>query len=207
MAKDATANGDSVAVLERLEHDAARLRDDARDAAKIEKKREKAEKKKQGDITEREIEFDTPFGKIELEFEPRAVRDEKARERQARSRQETAKRTADAAQKAAAKAKRNAEKRGGGGRGGTLMLVLLIVGGIAALVVVAYWLFARPGPVEDDAWPPALRAIDPDEMAPPPTFTQRMRARLRDAVRAGRSASREAQEEQQVRYEKLTSAR
>jgi hypothetical protein len=77
--------------------------------------------------------------------------------------------------------------------------MLLIFALVAAAIIVAYWLFARPE--EEETIPPEL-AVEPQPA--PQGFAARAKSRLREAVRAGRSASREAQQEQREKFERLT---
>jgi len=158
----------------------------------------KRRKSKDEDV-EHELEIQTPFGKLELEFEPTSNK-----ERRDRKRREDAER---AAAKKAEKATRKAEKRrasrddadesAGGGHG---LLIFLCVAGLLVAVAVAYRLFARPGDEEDV--PEQYRLAEGEEEPKPEP--QGIGARVRRAIRAGRQASREAQDEQRRRFEELT---
>jgi hypothetical protein len=145
---------------------------------------------------EYEAGFTTPFGRIELELEPRSRKERKDAARRERAAMEATKRAERAARLAAEKAERAAARRG---RAGGLLTVLLVVAVIGAIIAVAWWLFANPGEdEEDERVPPHLRE---DEAAP--TRTGGLGARLKDALRAGRRASREAQEQERRRFEEL----
>jgi hypothetical protein len=166
--------------------------------ASLDEKKTKKRKKDEDDDIEYEVEFATPFGKIEFEFEPLSKKQKKDQQRKARAERE--------AQKAAAKMAKLAEKgvqsKPGGGRGNGLLIALVIFGIIAATIALAVWLFARPSE-EEDAIPAEFRAED----APTPEpqgFVAKMRGRAREAVTAGRRASREAQNEQQKKFEEMT---
>jgi hypothetical protein len=80
-----------------------------------------------------------------------------------------------------------------------LVPVLIVMGLILVAVAVAVWLFARPG--QEDEVPAEFR----NDLEPAPQgFVASARRRVGDAVRAGRRASREVQDEQQRKYEELT---
>ena len=168
--------------------------------------------KDEDEDADHEIEFSTPFGKFELEFEPRSKKERRDRKKREQREREAAKKAADAALKARRKAEealtkreRGKEKKGGGILG-KLVLILVIFAVVGGAIAVAYWLFGRrPEELEADNVPPEYRAVDV-EIAPvePEGFVPKMRSRLRQAVRAGRRASMEAQMEQQARYEDLT---
>lgn len=154
-------------------------------------------KKKQDEDLEYEVEFATPFGKLEFEFEPLTKKQKKDRERKEKAEREAAKKSARAAERAVA----DVRERGGRGLFGTLLIILLVMALIGTIIAVAYWLFARPGEDEEDAVPPEFA------QEPPPAaqgFVERTRSRLRDAVRAGRQASREAQREQREKFEQMS---
>jgi hypothetical protein len=138
-----------------------------------------------------EIELNTPFGIVELEFEPRAKKERKDRERKERQAKK-------AAEKAALKAKREADKALR--RGPPVLLILLIIAIVGVGIALAVWLFARPGEEEEDVPEYLLPAVDGAVPQPPQSFIERARTRIREAVRQGRQASRDAQREQQQRY-------
>ena len=165
--------------------------------APAEEKRKKGKKKDDDDL-EYEVEFATPFGKIEFEFEPTDKKEKKDRERKAKAEKDAARVAAKAAKLAEKQGKREAKTGGGHG----WLVAFVIFGIIAAAVVIAIWLFARPG--EDDAIP--AEYLDPDAVPEPEPqgFVARTRARVTDAVRSGRSASREAQDEQRRKFEEAT---
>jgi hypothetical protein len=157
---------------------------------------DRGKKGKKDDDLEYEVEFATPFGKLEFEFEPTSKKEKKDRERKAKAER-------DAARKKAVELAKRAEREStSGGGGGRLLPTLLVIGIIVAAVIAAYWLFARPE--EDlDAVPPEF-ANEPQPA--PQGFVGRAQSRIRDAVRAGRSASREAQREQREKFERMTGA-
>lgn len=149
-----------------------------------------------GDL-EYEVEFATPFGKLEFEFEPIARKKKKDEERRAQAEQR-------AARKAAEAAKKLRTTKGGRGLLGNLMIILLVMAVIGALVAVAYWLFAHPGD-EDEAIPPEFAKGEPESA--PQGFAAKARKRIGDAVRAGRRASRQAQREQERKYREYAGER
>ena len=167
--------------------------------------------KKDDDDLEYEWEFETPFGKIEFELDPKARHEEKERLRREKSEREEAKKAA----KAAKKSERQAIKMGlrevdvAAAAAGQLVIVkrsnwlpvLLVFALVAAAVIVAVWLFARPGDDDTDVVPEEFRADGAPAAAPPP---QGIAGRLKQAIRAGKKASREAQAEQQRRFEEST---
>ena len=156
-----------------------------------------ATKSKEGEDLDYEIELNTPFGIVELEFEPRAKRDRKQRERKERAERK-------AAERAALKAKQRAEKEARAGRGGSILLMLLIVMLIAGAVALAIWLFARPGE-DEEAVPDYLASpLEGTPVEPPKNAFERARARIRDAIHQGRKASRDAQREQEQRFREMT---
>jgi hypothetical protein len=165
---------------------------------KPEKKSRKAKKKDDDD--EYEVEFETPFGKLEFEFEPRSSKERRDREKREKA--------ALIAAKEAAKAEKKAEQRrakaatGGGGRG-RLPLIILAIVLVGGAIVLAYWLFARPVP-EDRVPEEFLAEPEPEGEPEPAAFIDRMRYRVKNAVRAGRRASYETQLEEQRRYEGMT---
>ena len=204
---EATTNG-SVAVLERDQEAAPAAEvfvpgpaDETLEPAEANEdkkaKKRKNKKKDEDEDAEREIEFETPFGKIELEFEPTSKKKKKDAARREKAEREAAR----AAQKAQQKLTEQQSKatRGGGG-GGKLLIVLLVIGLIGATIAVAWWLFARPAEELDEV-PEQLRVAPEPE---PQGAIAKVRARVRDAVRAGKQASSETQREQQARYEQIT---
>jgi hypothetical protein len=161
---------------------------------------EEPKQKKQNDDLDYEVEFATPFGKLEFEFEPVRKKEKKDRERKEKAEREAAKKALKAAERAAA---RSAESNERGGRGifGTLMIIVLVLALIGAVIALAYWLFARPGEEEDDDAVPPEFAQEPQPAA---GLVARIRGRARDALRAGRQASREAQREQREKFEQMS---
>lgn len=184
------------------------------DAAEDEKPKRgwfgRGKKQDTDDEPDHEIEFMTPFGKLELEFEPTTKKQERDRKQREKAEREAAKAEAAAAKRAEQEAE-DAKKRPpakqveivtkSGGGAGKLILILAVIGLIATAVGVAVWLFARK-PEDLETVPPEYRAV---ELEPEPEgFVPKMRHRLRHALREGQQASREAQMEQQQRYEDLT---
>ena len=194
MADDETTSGTATAVLER---DEASERDDASRNDASPKKRGK--KQAADDSADYELNFETPFGKIEFEVEPADSKAKRDRRKREKAEAAAVLAAAKAASKAAKRSKPAREKSGG--RGGTLLAVLLVFTIIAAAIAVAIWLFARPGPEEQEQVPDEYRNREPEPVAAAP---QGIAGRLRNAVRAGRQASREAQTEQERRFEDLT---
>jgi hypothetical protein len=200
MADNEVARDDgAVAVAERPKLDAKAIKALEKDAKKAAKRRK--------DSDEYEIEFATPFGKIEFELEPTSSKKRKDDEKRAKAERDEAK-VALKAEKAAAKL---AKKHGGEAvpvviqRGGSKLLpILLIFAILAAVVVLAIWLFARPGEEEADVVPPEFLNEEAAAVAPPQGFVAQARQRIHDAVHAGRKASREAQEEQEQRFQGMT---
>ena len=201
MAEDATTTSDAaVAVGERPQPGTMLVETEPR-ASKPGKKRKKSKGEEE---LEYEVEFETPFGKIEFELEPTSSKERKDRERREQAEREVAK----AAAKAAKQAERQLKKRGaehvversGGSKLLPILVVFLLV---AAVIALAIWLFARPGEEEKDVVPPEFRTGDvPAEE--PQSFVAQARQRIRQAVRSGRQASREAQAEQERKFQDLT---
>jgi hypothetical protein len=168
-------------------------------------------KKKDDEELEYEWEFETPFGKLEFELDPKARHEEKERLRREKAEREEAKKAA----RAAKKSERQAIKMGlrdvdvAAAAAGQIVIVrrsnwlpvLLVFALVAAAVIVAVWLFARPGDDDTDVVPEEFRADGAPAAAPPP---QGIAGRLKQAIRAGKKASREAQAEQQRRFEETT---
>ena len=157
------------------------------------------------DEPEYEWELETPFGKLELEIEPRERKEEKERRKREKQEREAAKQAAKLAKKAE-RARALAAKQGAAAgevvvvRGSNLVPILVVFAIILAALAIAYWLFARPDEEEDEI-PPELRT---DESLAAAAQPQGLAARLKQAIRAGRQASREAQAEQQRRFEEAT---
>lgn len=199
MAEEASTQEGGIAVMERLE---------VAPPARSEKKR-KADKKQKDEPIEHEIEFSTPFGKLEFEFEPtdaKQKREERKREKQQADRE-----------RALAKAERKEAKRREKGdaaivgavaarKGSALVPVLIVFGLLVAVVAVAFWLFGRPADEIDDAVPDQFRNPELEPAAEGPQgFAAKAQQRIRHAVRAGKKASRDAQVEQEKRFQDLTS--
>lgn len=165
----------------------------------------KKTKKDDDDDLEYEWEFATPFGKIEFELDTKDVHEAKERKRREKAERDAAKK----AERIAKQAAKEAEKRGIAGpvvivKRSNLVPALVIFAIVAAGIAIAFWLFARPGEDDDDldAVPPELRtanALAGTEPAPP----SGIRGRIQNAIRAGRKASRDAQREQEQRYNEL----
>ncbi len=207
MAEDeaTTTSESAVAVAERPEAPAAPRETAmtvAAPSAVAEGKKKKKKKKEQEEEPEYELEFETPFGKIEFEVEPHSSKERRDRRKREKAEQAVA--------KAAARAEKQLAKRGDkpAGRGGSLLTVLLIFTIIAAAVAIAIWLFARPGPEEQDQVPPEFLTPEGEPIAVEPQgFLPKMRRRIGTAIRAGRKASREAQQAQERRFEELSRGR
>jgi hypothetical protein len=176
-------------------------------------------RKEEDEEPEHEIELMTPFGKLELEFEPTSQKQRREQKRHAKEQAEAAKdaakqqakalkQQADALKKQAKKgvttvhekAAPRAKKGGGKGKLALILLGIAVVGGAIAL---AYWLFART-PEELDTIPTEYRADDYEPEREPAGLVAKARHRVRHAVRAGQRASRDAQLDQQQRYEEMT---
>jgi len=79
---------------------------------------------------------------------------------------------------------------------------LVIFTVIVVAVGIAIWLFARPEE-DEDVIPTELRKEGVPAPAEEPEATG-LAGRLKQAVRAGRRASRDAQDEQQRRFDEIT---
>ena len=151
-------------------------------------------KEQNGDDLEYEVEFETPFGKLEFEFEPKALkkkRDERRRQRAVRE----AERAALAAKRKAEEQAIKAEKRRR--QFPVFMAVFLGIILLASLIALAFWLFARPDD-NDEEMPPELR-----EDTSQAGVVDRIKRRVRAGIREGKRASREVQDEQRRRFEEL----
>lgn len=152
-----------------------------------------------------EWQFATPFGKIEFDLDPKDLHEEKERRRQ----EKKARAEARKAERLAKLAAKEAEKRGIHVpvvivKRNNLLPALVIFTIVVTAVGIAIWLFARPEEDEDlDAVPPELRnanALAGEEEQP----ASGIFGRIKRAVREGKKASRDAQNEQQQRYEELS---
>jgi len=186
-----TLDGAATAVADRPDEDD----DDAELSSKTDRGKKKG--KKDDDDLEYEVEFATPFGKLEFEFEPLSKKEKKDRDRKAKAER-------DAAKKAALIAKLAEREPKSGGGAGKLLVMLLVIGLIGATIALAYWLFARTDAEADDVVPPEF-ANDPQPA--PQGVIARARARIDAAVHSGRQASREAQREQREKFERMTGGR
>jgi hypothetical protein len=175
----------------------------AKDAGK------KRKKKDEPAVDEYELEFDTPFGKLEFEFEPRSVKERKDEEKRERAALDAAKAEEKARKKAEKQAKRSAKKAAqivgeARGRGSNLLPILLIFAIVVAAIGIAIWLFGRSPQDEDlDAVPNEFQKEPVGALAEPPPHGGLGR-RIGDAIRAGRKASRDAQLEQERKFQDLT---
>ena len=158
-----------------------------------------ASKERKGDELEYEVGFDTPFGKLEFELEPRSLkakRDKRRKERAAREAQRAAVLAVRKAEEDAIKAEKRRTR---------LPIFLAVLVGfavIAALIALAVWLFARPG--DDDAdIPPELRSGDLDADESQGGLFARLKRRVTKGIREGKRASLEAQEEQRRKFEEM----
>lgn len=202
MAEDTTTTSDAaVAVMERPQPGSALVETGPKPS-----KREKKRKKSKGEEElEYEVEFETPFGKIEFELEPTSSKERKDRERREQAERAAAKAAAKAAKQAEKQLKKRgavpAIERGGGSKLLPILAVFLLV---AAAVALAIWLFARPGEEEKDVVPPEFRSDDVPAESEPQGFAAKAQQRIRQAVHAGRQASRETQAEQERKFQDLT---
>ena len=146
-----------------------------------------------------EVELNTPFGIVELEFEPRAKKERKDRERREKAERKAAEKAAALAAKQTANEAAKAQKSGSLLR--SLVIALVVIALVAGAIALVTWLFARPGEEDEDV-PDELRAAAQE--AAPQGPIARIKSRVKDAVRQGRKASREAQREQQQRYREMT---
>lgn len=159
--------------------------------------------KKDDDELEYEWELETPFGKIEFELEPAERKEQKERARREKAERDAAKQAAKLAKKA-----ENAAKKQGATAGelvvvkrSNLVPALVIFALVIGAIALAYWLFSRPGDEEEDVVPEEFRAADAPVAAAGP---QGLAARVKKAIREGRRASRDAQREQQQKFEEAT---
>ena len=152
-----------------------------------------------------EWQFATPFGKVEFDLDPKDLHEEKERRRQEKKARAEAKK----AERLAKLAAKEAEKRGIHVpvvivKRNNLLPALVIFAIVVTAVGIAIWLFARPGEEDElDAVPPELRnanALAGEAEQP----SGGIFGRIKKAVREGKKASREAQNEQQQRYEELS---
>jgi hypothetical protein len=162
------------------------------------------DKKKDDDELEYEWEFETPFGKIEFEVEPKERKEEKDRKKKEKAERDAQKQAAKLAKKAERASRKSAVAEAGEivvVKRSNLVPALVIFAIIVASIAIAFWLFARPGE-EEDQIPEEYRAATPEGAEAEQQGG--LAARLKKAIRAGRQASREAQREQQQRFEEAT---
>jgi hypothetical protein len=157
-----------------------------------------ASRERKGEDIEYEVGFDTPFGKLEFEIEPRSLKKQRDARRKERAAREAQRATLLAARKAEEQAIK-AEKRRS--RAPFFFAVLLVLVALAALIALAVWLFARPGDDDESELPPELRS-DADAAEPQGVFG-RLKRRVTAGIREGKKASREAQEEQRRKFEEM----
>jgi hypothetical protein len=199
MAQDEAGTNDAIAVAERPAPAPAT----PASGASAQKKRKKSKDEEEFGY---DVDFETPFGKIEFALEPASVKERKDRERRERAERDAAKAAARAAKKAEKQVKRgDAEQQlavsAGGSKLVPVILIFLLVAGVVALAI---WLFARPGDEKPDAVPAEFRNDDAAAEPEPQGFAAKAQQRIRNAVHAGRQASREAQAEQERRFQDLT---
>ncbi len=195
MAKDESTTND-VAVAERPDHAPEPVAPPA-------KKRKKSKDEEEFGY---DVDFETPFGKIEFALEPSAVKERKDQERREKAEKDRAKAAAKAAKKAEKLLKKGDSTqqiivREGGSKLVPILLLFVLVAGAVALAI---WLFARPGEAEQDAIPAEFRNDDAQPEPAPQGFVANAKHRIRHAVRAGRQASRDAQSEQERKFQDLT---
>lgn len=148
-----------------------------------------------------DVDFETPFGKIEFAMEPASVKEQKDQERRGNAEREAAKAAKQAEKRLKQGAPERVVVRGGGGKLVPILLIFLLVAGAVALAI---WLFARPGEEEPDVVPAEFRNDDAPAEPEPQGFAAKAQQRIRQAVRLGRQASREAQAEQERKFQDLT---
>lgn len=198
MAKDEATTTGAAGVAERSAGDAP---------AGIEpsQSRKKRKKSKAEEEFGYDVDFETPFGKIEFAMEPASVKEQKDQERREKAEREAAKAAAKAAKQAEKRLKQGTPEqvvvRGGGSKLVPILLIFLLVAGAVALAI---WLFARPGEEEPDVVPAEFRNDDAPVEPEPQGFAAKAQQRIRQAVRLGRQASREAQAEQERKFQDLT---
>jgi Fe2+ transport system protein FeoA len=154
---------------------------------------------------EYEFEFETPFGKIEFEVQPKPLFDRKEKQRKEKEEREAAKK---------ARAEKRRLQAMGIPEGAEVVIVkrsnwlpiLTIFVLIVVAIAVAYWLFGRPEEHEDEV-PAEFLAGDPNAAIAAATNDAQPKgivARLKHALREGRHASKEAQDEQMQRFREST---
>jgi len=148
-----------------------------------------------------DVDFETPFGKIEFAMEPASVKEQKDQERRENAEREAAKAAKQAEKRLRQGKPEQVVVRGGGSKLVPVLLIFLLVAGAVALAI---WLFARPGEEEPDVVPAEFRNDDAPAEPEPQGFAARAQQRIRQAVRLGRQASREAQAEQERKFQDLT---
>ncbi len=148
-----------------------------------------------------DVDFETPFGKIEFAMEPASVKEQKDQERRENAEREAAKAAKQAEKRLRQGKPEQVVVRGGGSKLVPGLLIFLLVAGAVALAI---WLFARPGEEEPDVVPAEFRNDDAPAEPEPQGFAARAQQRIRQAVRLGRQASREAQAEQERKFQDLT---
>ncbi len=198
MAQDEASTSGTSAVADRPQDSAAVAIDEAKPG-------KKNTKSNADDDFGYDIDFETPFGKLEFAVEPASVKARKDQERRDKAESDAAKSAAKVAKQAEKQLKRGKLEpvavQSGGSKLVPILLILLLVAGVIALAI---WLFARPGEAEPDAVPAQFRNDAAPADPEPQGFVANARQRIRHAVRAGRQASREAQAEQEQKFQDLT---
>ena len=164
-----------------------------------------ADNDENGEGQEYEWEFETPFGKIEFEVEPKALFERKEQQRKEKAEREAARK---------ARAEERRLQRMGIPAGSEVVIVkrsnwlpvLTVFVVVVIAISVAYWLFGRPEEYEDEVPAEFLANDQNDVMAAAATAKQPkgIAARLKQALREGRHASKAAQDEQMQRYREST---
>ena len=200
MADEEITSDSAVAVIERPEeHAPAAYEAPPRGLSRKERKQQE-----QDEAPEYALGFDTPFGSLDIEVEPQSNKEK----RELRKREQAEAAAAKAAARAAAKAAKRAAKHPkpeSESRGHGLLIAFVIFAVIAGAIALAFWLFARPGEEEPEVVPEEFRNPEMEPVAAEPqSALSGLQARVRQAIRAGRKASREAQQEQEKRFRQMT---
>ena len=198
MAQDEAITNGAITVADRPQDTAPAVLDQA-------KRGKKSKKSNADDDFGYDVDFETPFGKMEFAIEPASVKARKDEERREKAESDAAKAAAKAAKQAEKQLKKGKPEQIIVQRGGSkLVPILLIFLLVAGAVALAIWLFARPGAEDQDAVPQEFRKDDAPVEPEPQGFVAKAQQRIGQAVRAGRQASREAQAEQDQKFKDLT---